>query len=86
MRTNEIFAVGDIVTYRRTFLRSCGLHTGHYAFRRGEIVEARDTGAKRYRASNSDILYVRWTDEPDLIQPILACNVINVKRLHLEPV
>jgi hypothetical protein len=77
-------AIGDKVAYARGFLRSTGQYTGpeaptHYGpFARGVV-----TGLQELKGCNGHALVgVLWADGANT--RVLACNLVAVKRLHLE--
>ena len=74
---STIFKLGDVVTYKREFLRAAGLLTGPVPFARGRIISLSPV-------SNAlDVATIDWS-EPDIPARVLTSNLIRADRLHLE--
>jgi hypothetical protein len=74
---NTIFKLGDVVTYRREFLRATGQLSGPIPFARGRIISLAPV-------SNAlDVATIDWS-EPDIPARVLTSNLIRADRLHLE--
>lgn len=74
---NTIFKLGDVVTYKREFLRATGQLSGPIPFARGRIISLAPV-------SNAlDIATIDWS-EPDIPARVLTSNLIRADRLHLE--
>jgi hypothetical protein len=74
---STIFKLGDVVTYKREFLRATGQLSGPIPFARGRIISLAPV-------SNAlDIATIDWS-EPDIPARVLTSNLIRADRLHLE--
>jgi hypothetical protein len=74
---STIFKLGDVVTYRREFLRATGQLSGPIPFARGRIISLSPV-------SNAlDVATIDW-GEPDIPARVLTSNLIRADRLHLE--
>ena len=74
---STIFKLGDVVTYRREFLRATGQLSGPIPFARGRIISLSPV-------SNAlDVATIDW-NEPDIPARVLTSNLIRADRLHLE--
>jgi hypothetical protein len=74
---STIFKLGDVVTYRREFLRATGQLSGPVPFARGRIISLAPV-------SNAlDVATIDW-NEPDIPARVLTSNLIRADRLHLE--
>lgn len=74
---STLFKLGDVVAYRREFLRATGQLTGPVPFARGRIVSLAPV-------SNAlDIATIDW-NEPDIPARVLTSNLVRADRLHLE--
>ena len=74
---STIFKLGDVVTYKREFLRATGQLSGPIPFARGRIISLSPV-------SNAlDVATIDWS-EPDIPARVLTSNLIRADRLHLE--
>jgi hypothetical protein len=76
---STIFKLGDVVTYRREFLRATGQLSGPIPFARGRIISLSPV-------SNAlDVATIDWS-EPNIPARVLTSNLIRADHLHLERV
>lgn len=77
--TTTTLALGDLVAYARTHLRSIADYSYDSASRRGTI-----TAIRPMRGTAHVVAEVRWLDDGTTL-PVLSCNLVRADRLHLEP-
>jgi hypothetical protein len=83
MRKTHTFAIGDKVAFARGFLQSTGQFTGpeaptHYGpFARGVVLSLQELEGCSHK-----LAHVLWANGAQT--NVLACNLVAVKRLHLE--
>lgn len=76
---NTLFKIGDVVTYRREFLRATGQLSGPVPFARGRIISLSPV------SKALDIATIDWST-PDIPARVLTSNLVRTDRLHLERV
>jgi hypothetical protein len=74
---STIFKLGDVVTYKREFLRATGQLSGPIPFARGRIISLSPV------SKALDVATINWS-EPDIPTRVLTSNLIRADRLHLE--
>ena len=71
------FKIGDVVAYRRAFLRSAGMYSGPVPFARGRIISLTPI------SNDGDIATIDW-NHPDIPARVLTYNLVRADRIHLE--
>jgi hypothetical protein len=76
---NTLFKIGDVVTYRREFLRATGQLSGPIPFARGRVISLSPV-------SNAlDIATIEW-NTPDIPAKVLTSNLVRADRIQFERV
>jgi len=74
---NTLFKIGDVVAYRREWLRATGHLSGPIPFARGRVISLSPVSAAL------DIATIDW-GQPDIPAKVLTSNLVRADRIHLE--
>jgi hypothetical protein len=84
--TTKSFQVGDRVAFARAFLRSTGQFTGPGGFMRGTVTDIQEwQGVPQLVTVAWDSKLASWEQIEAHTSRALACNLVLVSRIHLEP-